>query len=168
MARDLESLTLEFHNATSQLLANCLELGIEMVPFCTLRSPQAQAVLWRQSRSVAEVMEGIERLRSGGAPWLAEVLDGVGPQLGKGEVTKALPGLSWHQWGEAVDCYWLRDGKAQWNGPGYDTYRLEAEKLGLTQVTWERVHVQLRKDGSPAKMFPMSEIDAIMKEKFGE
>ncbi|GAK49224.1 hypothetical protein U14_00443 [Candidatus Moduliflexus flocculans] len=38
----------------------------------------------------------------------------VGPQYGD-PVTNALPGCSWHQWNEAVDLFWVIDGKAEWS-----------------------------------------------------
>lgn len=166
MSRDLDSLVPEFKDLVGVLLANCEDRGFTLVPFFTLRSPIEQAKLWRSSRSGVEVETGINWLRDSGAPWLASVLDEIGPQFAKAESTKAYPGFSWHQWGEAIDCYWLANGKALWDGEGYDVYKAEAAKLGLTQISWERVHVQLRKESHPGKLWSVAEIDRAMKERF--
>jgi peptidoglycan LD-endopeptidase CwlK len=95
-------------------------------------------------------------------------------------VTNALPGLSWHQWGEALDCFWVVDGAAEWstrrlvNGlNGYHVYADEAKRLELTAGGFFRSlkdwpHVQLDKAGSPLGRFSILEIDAEMKSRFGE
>lgn len=85
-----------------------------MRPNAGLRDPFEQAKLWRQSRSIEEILAAIDELRSVGAPFLAHCLESVGPQHGD-PVTNAPPGYSWHQWGEAVDCFWLLGGKAEWS-----------------------------------------------------
>src|SRR5690348_4825038 len=114
MAADLNDLVPEFRAKVSQLLQNCATQGVQMVPSEGVRPPATQAIYWRQSRSIVEINQAIAMLRDEGAPYLASVLDGVGPQHGD-EVTKVLPGNSWHQWGEAVDCFWEVDGKAEWS-----------------------------------------------------
>ena len=69
--------------------------------------------------------------------WLTVWKALVGPQKGD-PVTNAIPGLSWHQWGEAVDCFWVVNNKAVWdletvvNGLNrFMVYANEAKKLGL-------------------------------------
>ena len=107
-----------------------------------------------------------------------DCLQSVGPQHGA-HVTDALPGFSWHQWGEAVDCFWLLDGKAEWstskkvNGVnGYAVYANEAEAVGLVAGGhWTRFkdwpHVQLRAASSPARALTLLQIDTAMKVRFG-
>src|SRR6185369_14731386 len=102
-----------------------------------------------------EIALKIASLRDQGAPFLAHCLESVGPQSGD-PVTNAIPGLSWHQWGEAMDCVWIVDGAAEWsttrkvNGVnGYRAYANEAVRLGLTAGGFFRSlkdwpHVQLR------------------------
>ncbi len=176
----LESVSLipEFKEKVLKVISICRAHGIVMLPFCAIRDPFAQARLWRQSRTTEEISLKITDLRNKGADFLAYCLDSVGAQHGK-HATNALPGLSWHQWGEAVDCMWVVDGKAQWSVnrkvDGLNGYRYYAEiaaGLGLTPGgTWKRFkdwpHVQLRTDSSPAKCMSIIRIDAEMKDRFG-
>jgi len=126
-----------------------------MKPCDTLRDPYTQARLWRQSRSKAVIQKKIKELKEKGAPFLAHCIESVGPQSGP-HVTNAIPGLSWHQWGEAVDCYWSAKGKVVWDQNlkiagvnGYQAYAEEAKKLGLNSgYYWSKLkdvpHVQFR------------------------
>jgi hypothetical protein len=178
MAADITLLVSEFTQQIRQLLDRCRLRGIEMRPYMGLRDPFEQARLWRQSRSREEIQARIALLQAQGAGFLAHCLESVGPQHGR-PVTNALPGLSWHQWGEAVDCFWLVGGKAEWSAGrlvsganGYQVYAEEAEALGLTAggrftslKDWP--HVQMRADASPLSSLSMVEIDAAMAAMFG-
>jgi hypothetical protein len=179
MAAKLNDLVPEFRDKVSTLLANCLAKGIRMVPNEGLRTPAQQAIYWRQSRSIVEINNAIANLRSSGAPYLADILESVGPRHGD-EVTKVLPGNSWHQWGEAIDCFWEVDGRAEWsttrkvNGlNGYQVYAQEAKSLGLTAgYFWPRFkdtpHVQLRSDDNPRSSgLTWPQIDQRMRDQFG-
>jgi len=178
MAADIRLLVPEFTQLIRQLLDRCSSRGIEMRPYMGLRDPFEQARLWRQSRAREEIQARIASLRAQGAAFLAHCIESVGPQHGR-PVTNALPGLSWHQWGEAVDCFWLVDGKAEWSASkliggsnGYRVYAAEAEALALTAgghfsslKDWP--HVQLRADASPLSSLSIVEIDAAMAAMFG-
>jgi hypothetical protein len=66
------------------------------------------------------------------ALFLAQCIERVGKQFGE-HVTNAIPGLSWHQWGEAADSAWVVDNEVVWsieetvNGlNGYMVYADEA------------------------------------------
>lgn len=177
MSRDLDDLLAELRTQAEQLLANCAGRGYEMRPFFTLRTAEDQAKLWRQSRTSQEIDQRTQELEDGGAPYLARIIRDVGPQSGP-KVTNAIPGLSWHQWGEAMDCFWVVDGGAEWSTRrkidglnGYAVYADEAEQLGLTagghwQSFKDWPHVQLRPDGSPASLHSLEDIDAEMARRF--
>lgn len=148
-----------------------------MVPYFTMRSPMEQASLWKQGRNLAVIEQKIMNLEFQGAFYIASCLKKAPAQKGN-IVTNAIPGLSWHQYGEAVDCYWNTDGKANWsvtqkinNQNGYYVYAEEAEKLDLTagglwtMADWP--HVQLRPESSPLKIMSIKEVDALMKKTFG-
>ncbi|MDE1568197.1 glycoside hydrolase family 75 protein [Aquabacter sp. P-9] len=179
MAVSITDLVPEFQDKVALLLQRCAARGITMVPSHTVRSPHVQARYWRQSRSRQQVDAAIEMLRNVGAPYLAEVLSSVGPQEGR-DVTSALPGNSWHQWGEAVDCFWLVDNKAEWSTHrlvdglnGFEVYAEEAKALGLDPGHYwtsrdDAPHVQLRATASPlAAGLTWPEIDQVMQERFG-
>lgn len=143
----LDDLNDPFRGKMDLVIAGCKGKGIVMHPYCVLRDVWEQARLWRQSRSWFEIKKAIMDLRSGGAHWIAEVLEGVGPQYGRW-ATNALPGESWHQYGAAVDCFVLEDKRAVWDSShrGYAVYASEAMKLDLGVGYYWRypdpVHVQ--------------------------
>ena len=177
MSRELDDLLPEFRNSVLQLLQNCNQSGYEMRQFYTLRTPFEQGILWRQSRSTAQIDQKIGELRSNHAEFLAHCIESVGPQNGR-HVTNAIPGFSWHQWGEAVDCFWLVNGDAEWstrrkiNGKnGYVNYGTIAKAMGLTAGGfWSSFrdwpHVQMRKESNPGRVFDLAEIDREMMDRF--
>lgn len=177
-SRSIDDLVPQLRARVIALLQNCRLRGIEMRPYETVRTPQEQGKIWRQSRTREQVQRKIHELRNAGAPFLAFCIESVGPQSGR-HVTNAVPGLSWHQWGEALDCFWVVDGEAEWsttvtiNGlNGYKVYAEEADRLDLTAGgLWPNFkdwpHVQLRVEGSPARLFNLEQIDRIMEERFG-
>lgn len=179
MAADLQPLVPGFRATVEELIANCQQRRVEMRPYFALRTPFEQAKLWRQSRTRDEIGDRMARLRAAGAHFLAHCIDTVGPQHGA-HVTNAPPGLSWHQWGEAVDCMWIVGGMAEWSTTrkvddlnGYRVYAEEARTLGLSAGgLWTSFkdwpHVQLRAAGSPDKLMPLKDIDAEMRRRFGQ
>lgn len=178
MAADLGLLVPDFGKTCRELIKNCQARGIEMRPNEGLRNPWTQAKYWRQSRSIQEINSRIAKLKAAGAPFIAHMIDSVGPQHGP-PVTNAVPGASWHQWGEALDCFWVVDGHAEWstkkkiNGlNGYRTYAEEAKKLGLEAGGyWSSIkdwpHVQKRAAATPiANGLTWPQIDAEMRARF--
>ncbi len=178
MAANLNDLVPEFRKKIERLLTNCSKRDVEMRPYFTLRTPFEQAKLWRQSRSREQIQAKITELKAAGADFLAYCIESVGPQNGP-PVTNAPPGYSWHQWGEAVDSFWVVGGTAEWSSAkkiegvnGYQVYAEEASNLGLDAGgLWKSLkdwpHVQLRPAGSPAKVLSLVEINSEMKKRFG-
>lgn len=179
MSRDLNDLNVDFKTKVEELLSACEASGYPMRPFFTVRSPFEQGKLWRQSRTTKEIQEKLSELKGRGANFLAHCIESVGPQNGR-HVTNAIPGLSWHQWGEAVDCFWLIDGNAEWSSRrkihgmnGYATYADVAKSMGLDAGgLWRSFkdwpHVQLRNESDPSRLYSLEEIDAEMKVRFGQ
>lgn len=168
MTDKLAGLQPEFLAKVNQLLANCKSKhNLTMVPIQGLRTIQEQAKRWRQGRSSDMVAAQIQRLKDNGAPYLASVLDGVGPQPVGKIVTGAIPGHSWHNWGYAVDCYVSHNGKLIFDNKdplmktigasGYKKYAEEAQLIGLRSgyyfsgVFKDRPHVQMFAQEVPAK-----------------
>lgn len=153
MKHILNSLQPEFQEKIEILLKECEKQGIVMRPFFGVRDVYTQSKLWRQSRSIHEIKKAVSFLRRQQADYLADVLEQTEPQIGRW-ATNALPGESWHQWGEAVDCFVLdqESGKAIWSSKheGYRVYAEQAKKLGLTSGHYwqnpDSVHVQLREE----------------------
>jgi peptidoglycan L-alanyl-D-glutamate endopeptidase CwlK len=178
MAIDLNTLVPEFRPIIDQLLQNCSDAGYPMQPNFAIRTPVEQAAFWRQSRTGDEVAQQIQKLRDQGAGFLADCIVAAGPSSGP-HITNALPGLSWHQWGEALDCVWLVNGKPNWstdllvNGKnGYAVYAQLAKDLGLNAgAFWKSFkdwpHVQLRKAAGPLSVMSLQQVNDTMKERFG-
>jgi len=177
-SRNIDDLVSELRPMATTLIQNCRNRGIEMRPYETLRSPIEQGKIWRQSRTREQVQAKIRELQNAGAEYLAFSIDSVGPQSGR-HVTDAPPGLSWHQWGEAFDSFWVVNGAAEWSTTrkidglnGYHVYAEEAERLGLTAGgLWLRFkdwpHAQLKSERGPQKLFTITEIDQTMRRRFG-
>ena len=178
MSRDLNDLTPNFKPKVEELIRLTNEAGYPMRPFFTLRSPFEQAELWRQSRTIEQINSKITEFENAGADFLVHCLQSVGPHHGA-HVTNAPPGYSWHQWGEAVDCFWLVDNKAEWSSRkkindnnGYRVYADIATSLGLNAGGfWHSIkdwpHVQLRKNASPRSAFSISQVNEQMSRQFG-
>lgn len=177
--KELEGLRGGFTARVEAMLKSLEADGVHMRITAGLRMPLEQARLWRQSRGAEEIRSAVAHLKACGAPFLAEVLEqapaGNGPA-----VTRSLPGLSWHQWGEAVDCVWLVEGKPEWSTSriaggvnGYHAYAEAARQAGLTAGgLWPRFpdwpHVQQRPHPSPlAAGLSLKRIDEVMKQRFG-
>lgn len=172
MSRDLNLLEPGFREKVNFVLGrvNANNEKFKLRPFFTLRHPEQQARLWRQSRSSEQVRDTISMLKRQGAHYLAACLINVGPQHGRW-ATNALPGQSWHQWGQAIDCFVAASGKAVWDSthPGYQQYARVAEEYGLTAgAYWRRsdaVHVQLNSD-RVSQSYRWPEIDERMSLRF--
>jgi hypothetical protein len=180
MSVDVNKLIPEFRTKVLQLLDKCkTKEGIRMYPNEGLRDPFIQAKYWRQSRPSSEIQAKIAELKTQGALFLAHCIDSVGPQQGP-HSTDAIPGLSWHQWGEALDCFWLVDDKAEWSTTrivkgknGFRVYANLAAASGLTAGgLWTKFkdwpHVQLSKASSPLDKYTLQQIDAEMRNRFGD
>lgn len=172
MTADLSLLTDSFRTRLIPMLEDCKAQGFEMVPYVTLRHPLEQAKLWRQSRTTAEIIAKIKYLKDYGAPFLAQCIQSVGVQPTKPHVTNAVPGLSWHQFGRAADCFWrvpmVSGAATYWVGEGFDVFAKTIREHGLTcGDSWnDKDHVQDVAISSPLGLYSLKEIDRMMKDKF--
>jgi peptidoglycan L-alanyl-D-glutamate endopeptidase CwlK len=183
MSRDLNLLRPDFKEKVEKMLSECQSCGITMTPYFTIRTPEEQARLWRQSRTSVEIQQQVKWLRDNGAPYLASIIEDVGPQFGP-KVTNAIPGLSWHQWGEAVDCFWNVQNRAEWSsrkkvrlldGREENGYRIYAEVTvkhgmnagGLWASFKDWPHIQFT-NKRISSLYSISEIDQRMQEKFAD
>ncbi len=179
MSRKLIDLAPAFKIKVEKLIDQCDRKGVIMRPFFTLRTPHKQAKIWRSTRSTEEVLDSCNLLERSGAVFLADVLWRVGPQFSpagiRGHLTRALPGQSWHQWGEAIDCYWYDpvERVAKWDagGVGYRVYAEAATQAGLTAgLYWgarDAVHIQ-RSRRKVLDEYDWTTVDRDMQIRFGE
>lgn len=110
--------------------------NIIMVPKEGLRSLETQGKYWRQGRSFAEIMSKVNYLKENDAPYLASIIEKVGPQHSLKKVTDAIPGYGWHNWGYALDCLVSDDGTDKnlvmsSDDPRYKIYADVASSVGM-------------------------------------
>ena len=153
------------------LINLCDAQGFTMVPYCGLRTLTEEAKLWRQSRQTKEISQKIQSLIALNAPYLAQIIINVGPQPDGPWKTDTIPGLSWHNWGQAIDLYWqLPDGSINWDGKaqGYQVLGELATANGLkwggdfTDPDWD--HVQLNQQEIP-DLYSLKYVNDYFKEK---
>lgn len=171
----LAELNSDFRAKVADLIARLRTAGLHPVLTFGVRDPWTQARLWRKSRSGAQVVAKIEDLNARGAPYLAEILREVGPQPHGRWATDAAPGLSWHQWREAVDFGWKSQvtGRVLEGGPDdgdefqfaeqcYDKLGELCDEVGLTwgDSFGDENHVQGPTASSPLRELSYAEVDA--------
>jgi peptidoglycan LD-endopeptidase CwlK len=170
-----EGLEPAFAQALNALLADCTVSRVLLHPYFGLRDCVTQAKLWRQSRLTSEIERKRRELVAAGATFLAHCIDIAGPQDGPW-ATNAIPGMSWHQWGLACDCVWMRAGKGTFDvhvdgaNNGYQMMAAKAPLHGLTPLgpaigDWD--HVQLPKESSPLHRYTLAQINTAMEAQFG-
>ena len=139
----------------------CKEQGVSVLYYCTERTLQEQAVLYRQSNSSAEIDKKVMWLNANGYHFLADIIFDVGPQKTTGWKTNAAPGESFHNYREAVDGVPVVNGKPVWNytenPEAWDIYGSCAKQLGLVWggdwTSRDLPHLQLRKGVNPLKEY---------------
>lgn len=174
----LQFLSVQFRIKAKKLIERCFQRGAFMYPVESVRHPMLQAMYWKQSRSIEETSEKIKELRKLGAYYLADCIRHVKSNSAASRITNAIPGLSWHQWGEAIDCIWIPENKPIWDINieinhinGYQIYGEEAKKLELDcGIYWndfiDALHVQLRHVSSPEMIYSIKHINNEMKRRF--
>lgn len=148
------------------------EYGFELLIYCTLRSLEEQARLFRQSKTREEVNAKIKDFKKRGFGFLANIITKVGPCTGP-TVTNAAPGESWHNYGEAWDAVPLIAGKPAWNYSGgakklWDAYGAAVRKVkmywaGDWKTFKEYPHAQMRSTGNALSGRTSEEVQAALK-----
>lgn len=109
---DLEAETAVLY---AEFAALCAEKQIDYLLYCTYRSFEEQARLYRKGRPFDVIEQEAIRLRKKfHREDLADLLIGVGPQYGR-LVTNAAPGQSIHNYRMAFDVVPLVDGRPVWS-----------------------------------------------------
>lgn len=163
-----------FRSVVNLVLEECEKEGIKMVPYKTFRSPEEQAKLWRQSRPTWKIRNRIQKLRNYGLEYIPDIIENVGPSSGP-HATNAIPGMSFHQFGHAVDCYWeIEPGKAEWSTVkkvdgknGYEVYANIAKKYGLESGHFwsfrDSPHIQSFNVSNPMKLIDLDSYETRLK-----
>lgn len=156
-SRDIEKLVPELRDKVHTLTSM---LSFEVLFYCTGRSAEEQAKLWRRSRKIQTIKQKILTLEKYGHEDLAKILNDVGPQHGS-HVTHAGPGESWHQYWEAVDGVPVVGGKLLWDVNKSKSYWEEFGAAAISlNLNWggnwpkwaDYPHIQLPPTGNPLKL----------------
>lgn len=125
MSRSLNDLNESLRETVQWLLLDAEWVELDILIYCTYRSPTEQARAYRNGRSIHEIRKKADELTlEYGRPDLAELLMSVGPQFGQLIITHAGPGQSTHQYRAAFDAVPMRDGKPVWNNQTKDDMEL--------------------------------------------
>lgn len=62
-SRKISDLVEELQQNADQVLIYCDQRGVDILIYCTYRSPQEQARLYRQSRTGAQIRKKVDSLR---------------------------------------------------------------------------------------------------------
>ena len=160
--RSLEVVDPQFRISVQELVRLCAQQGLEIRIYCTIRTCEEQAKLFRRSRTKKEIDQRAQSLTDRGYPFLSDSLLSVGAQSGKlgAHLTNAAPGESFHQYGLAADGAPFVAGKFLWDAsaPEWLVYGATARYLGLTWAgDWtsfkEFPHVQMISTHSPFSHF---------------
>lgn len=133
-SRNIDDLKYPVRVKCRQFVELCKQEGIEVLIYCTARSPEEQSILYRQSRTLNKIKEKAKELSDVyGRSDLAKILLGVGPQNGP-HVTNAGPGQSLHNYGLAFDGCPIIHGKPVWDIESnlWEIYGGVADQVGLT------------------------------------
>jgi len=169
-SREIKDLAPDVQVAANLIVGGCANEDVDIMIYCTLRTLEDQARLYRQSRAWVEIKHKIEKFRARGLDFLADILQRVGACHGP-HVTNAAPGESWHNYAEAFDAVPMIGGKPAWN---YDDapfeWTLYGEMVRDAGLNWsgdwkkfkEIAHSQKRHGSNPLKLYSPEEIKKML------
>jgi len=169
-SRSIKKLNPETAQKAERVKTYCALRGFTLLIYCTLRTLEEQAKLFRQSRTAAQINAQVDWYNSHGFSYLSDILQKVGPQHGS-HVTNAAPGESWHNYAMAFDAVPLTGGKAAWNYDEnkelWDIYGQGVRDNGLHWAgDWkgfvEYPHAQLLPAPNPLKMYSPDDIRKML------
>lgn len=161
---DFTKLDPDFNEKLQQLITNMQYLGHTVDVTCGIRSIEDECRIFRRSRPTAVIEELVKQLQDDGAPYVASVLKGVGPQPTGPWGTNTLS--SYHVIGRAADM--IIDGNTAGDAAIYDILSDHCTVVGLVSgetfsgASCDPGHVQLG-EGNLMNLYTWPELDAIIK-----
>lgn len=174
-SRRIEDLIPEMQDSARRVVNRCADTDVDLLIYCTLRTLEEQAILFRKTRTRWAIEKKIEALRTNGFSYLGDIIEGIGPQHGPlgHHVTHAGPGESWHNYARAFDAVPIVSGKAAWDilafASEWEVYGESSEAVGLTWAgRWVRFkeypHSQIMAGSNPLKQYDPKAIQSMLKE----
>ena len=129
-SRRLEDLHPVTREKSKKFLEKAKENGIDVLIYCTYRSPGEQEVLYMQGRleQFGITLEELNEKRIKLGLWE------LTPEEARRKVTNARAWQSFHQYGLAFDCVPLQGGKPDWNNR--EAYAILGEIAGEVGLEW--------------------------------
>lgn len=124
----------DLHPVTREKTKRFLELanskGIDVLIYCTYRSPEEQKILYMQGRleQFGITIDELNEKRRKVGLWK------LTPIQAKRKVTNAKPWQSFHQYGLAFDCVPMSGGKPDWNNR--ENYKILGEIAKEIDLEW--------------------------------
>ena len=111
---------------------SCSPVGVTLLVYCTYRSLEEQAILYRKGRSRAAIMTGARKLETVyGKSDFAKILRDAPPQSSRVQVTGAMPGQGAHYYRLALDSAPIQAGHILWDDLAlFDLYGEIAKEYG--------------------------------------
>lgn len=149
-SRELDDLRPEIRQRADRFLALCAGADLDVLIYCTFRSHEEQARLFRKGRTLGQIKERADVLaHEFQRPDLAAILIAVGPQPETRVATHAGPGQSLHYYRLAFDGVPLRQGKPVWGSDSpedrelWNRYGALGESAGLQWAGhWPRGRIE--------------------------
>lgn len=167
MTVDFNLLDPQFKEKIEKFLDVCKENQLDVRPNSGYRSLEEQAKLWRRSRPTYLIQQEIGKLKMQGCEFLASIIEKVGPQPTAKWATDSIPGLSWHNWGKALDSLIFVNNKLIENGEAYcyQVYHQLAKKMEIYNIgTRDAGHLQMNQK-SVKDTLSLIEINDYFKDK---
>lgn len=140
MSRDLNALTPSMLKRAVRFLDICNANDFPVLIYCTLRSPEDQAIEYRKGRTLQQIKRKARQLeRVYSRPDLCRTLLAAPPQMARIKTTFAGPGQSLHHYGRAFDGVPLGGGKPIWNAKTPEdkaAWALYGEYAKLAGLDW--------------------------------
>jgi peptidoglycan L-alanyl-D-glutamate endopeptidase CwlK len=169
MGKILDSVDKELQDKAKQLIELCQKKNILINVTSGLRTLDEQNKLWRRAFGTPYILSVIENLRKLHCDYLAHSIERIGIQPAGRLGTRLHGGLSWHNWGRALD-FSVQDHQGCIikiaEHPLLKEFGTLAKSVGLR---WggdfsspDPLHVQLDKKEIPT-IYTMQQIDAHFK-----
>jgi peptidoglycan LD-endopeptidase CwlK len=174
-SRRLEDLLPEVADKAVAIKGQCEAAGFGLLIYCTQRSLEDQAILFRKSHNKPTVNAKVAQYRNAGFDFLADVLINVGPQRTmESSVTNAGPGESWHNYGEAFDAVPQVNGQEMWDyDEAVEVWETYGRLIHEAQMTWggdwsnfpDHPHAQLRIAPNPLRVLSPDQVRQILTDR---
>lgn len=164
-SRDILDLAPEMLEKAELFLGLCKIKSLPVRIYCTSRSLETQAKLFRAGHTLHQIWLRQGLLNAGGYGFLSDILDEVGPQHSTSPVTQAGPGESWHNYGLAFDAVPMRGSECLWSVKDYpNEWGFFGDCVREAGLIWggdwkyaDHPHCQLHKERNPLSVYSPDE-----------